>query len=77
MSNLVDHNGRTIWFKGPPGPMKPASAKSRSKKRTSSKKAEESPKKKEAEGEPLKKLKKKVVKSEMPNEPRRKSGRKK
>ena len=23
MNNMVDHNGRTIWFKGPAGPMVP------------------------------------------------------
>ena len=49
MNNLVDHNGRTIWFQGPAGPMKPANAKTRGK-RTTKKKAEtdhdyESPKK--------------------------------
>ena len=36
MQNLVDHNGRTIWFSGPPGPMKPTNSKSRGK-RTSKK----------------------------------------
>jgi len=36
MQNLVDHNGRTMWFSGPPGPMKPTSSKSRGK-RTKSK----------------------------------------
>ena len=32
MNNLVDHNGRTIWFKGPAGPLKPTNAKSRGMK---------------------------------------------
>ena len=32
MQNLVDHNGRTIWFSGPPGPMKPTNSKSRGKR---------------------------------------------
>ena len=32
MNNLVDHNGRTIWFTGPPGPMKPSNAKTRGKR---------------------------------------------
>ena len=40
MQNLVDRNGRTIWFAGPPGPMKPSNSKSRGK-RTSKKKEEE------------------------------------
>ena len=39
MQNLVDRNGRTIWFAGPPGPMKPPNSKSRGKR--SSKKEEE------------------------------------
>lgn len=30
MKNLVDRNGRTIWFSGEAGPMKPANGKSRS-----------------------------------------------
>merc|ERR1719259_1539511 len=29
MKNLVDRNGRTIWFSGEAGPMKPANSKSR------------------------------------------------
>ncbi|KAK7121330.1 hypothetical protein R3I93_022427 [Phoxinus phoxinus] len=29
MNSLSDHNGRTIWFKGDPGPMVPKGAKSR------------------------------------------------
>merc|ERR1712086_380668 len=37
MENLVDHNGRTMWFSGPPGPMIPTNSKSRGK-RTSKKK---------------------------------------
>lgn len=41
MNNLVDHNGRTIWFKGPPGPMKPSNAKSRGTKKTKKRKAED------------------------------------
>jgi len=32
MQNLVDHNGRTMWFSGPPGPMKPTNSKSRGKR---------------------------------------------
>jgi len=32
MQNLVDRNGRTIWFSGPPGPMKPSNSKSRGKR---------------------------------------------
>ena len=32
MQNLVDRNGRTIWFAGPPGPMKPSNSKSRGKR---------------------------------------------
>ena len=40
MQNLVDRNGRTIWFAGPPGPMKPSNSKSRGK-RTSKKEKEE------------------------------------
>ena len=39
MQNLVDRNGRTIWFAGPPGPMKPPNSKSRGKR--TSKKEEE------------------------------------
>lgn len=23
MNNIVDHNGRTVWFTGPAGPLKP------------------------------------------------------
>merc|ERR1712083_1071428 len=38
MNNLVDHNGRTIWFQGPPGPMRPSNAKTRGKRPTTSKK---------------------------------------
>ena len=33
MSNLKDHNGRTIWFKGEAGPMAPKHQKSRTPKR--------------------------------------------
>merc|ERR1711936_559739 len=29
MKNLVDHNGRTIWFCGEAGPLKPNNSKSR------------------------------------------------
>ncbi|KAK2867340.1 hypothetical protein Q8A67_025457 [Cirrhinus molitorella] len=29
MNSLSDHNGRTVWFKGDPGPMVPTGAKSR------------------------------------------------
>ncbi|RXN37097.1 endonuclease 8-like 1 [Labeo rohita] len=29
MNSLGDHNGRTVWFKGDPGPMVPKGAKSR------------------------------------------------
>ncbi|XP_013389919.1 endonuclease 8-like 1 [Lingula anatina] len=29
MNNMVDHNGRTIWFSGPAGPMTPKEEKSR------------------------------------------------
>jgi hypothetical protein len=32
MQNLVDHNGRTMWFSGPAGPMKPTNSKSRGKR---------------------------------------------
>ncbi|XP_056120883.1 endonuclease 8-like 1 isoform X2 [Rhinichthys klamathensis goyatoka] len=32
MNSLTDHNGRTIWFKGDPGPMVPKGAKSRKNK---------------------------------------------
>lgn len=32
MNSLTDHNGRTIWFKGDPGPMVPKGAKSRKMK---------------------------------------------
>lgn len=32
MSNLVDHNGRTIWYSGPAGPLKPKDSRSRGKK---------------------------------------------
>ena len=38
MNNLVDHNGRTIWFKGPAGPMKPSNAKSRGVKKKANRK---------------------------------------
>ncbi|XP_070543253.1 endonuclease 8-like 1 [Ptychodera flava] len=45
MTNLVDSHGRTIWFKGPAGPMVPKGAKTRgvknSKKRKSDSKADE------------------------------------
>ena len=37
MNNLVDHNGRTIWFQGPAGPMKPSNAKTRGKRSTKKK----------------------------------------
>ena len=37
MSNLVDHNGRTIWFNGPAGPMKPSNSKTRGKRSTKKK----------------------------------------
>lgn len=33
MNNLVDCNGRTIWFKGDAGPMRPKNAKTRGKKK--------------------------------------------
>ena len=32
MNNIVDKNGRTIWFDGPAGKLKPKNAKSRSTK---------------------------------------------
>jgi len=38
MENLVDHNGRTMWFSGPPGPMKPTNSKSRGKRSPKKKK---------------------------------------
>ena len=38
MNNLVDHNNRTIWFKGPAGAMKPSSAKTRGKRTIAKKK---------------------------------------
>ena len=34
MKNLVDKNGRTIWFHGVPGKLSPANAKSRVTKTT-------------------------------------------
>ena len=34
MQNLVDKNGRTIWFLGSPGKLKPQNAKSRGSKMT-------------------------------------------
>ena len=34
MNNIVDKNGRTIWFDGPAGKLKPKNAKSRSSKLT-------------------------------------------
>jgi endonuclease VIII-like 1 len=37
MNNMVDHNGRTIWFSGEAGPLAPKNAKSRSKLKSSSK----------------------------------------
>ncbi|XP_022111035.1 endonuclease 8-like 1 [Acanthaster planci] len=52
MNNVVDHNSRTIWFKGPAGPMAPKDMKSRSpvkrrkKKEAASAKDNESPTKK-------------------------------
>lgn len=33
MENLVDSNGRTVWFSGPPGKLAPKCAKSRGLKR--------------------------------------------
>ena len=33
MNNLVDHNGRTIWFKGPAGPLKPTKGRFAGKSR--------------------------------------------
>ena len=38
MNNLVDKNGRTIWFHGLPGKLKPANAKSRTFKSPKKKK---------------------------------------
>jgi len=46
MTNMVDHNGRTMWFKGPAGPMTPSSQKSRTKRKSGSKKDSKSPSKK-------------------------------
>jgi hypothetical protein len=33
MRNMVDHNGRTIWFKGDPGPLAPKNQRVRGRKR--------------------------------------------
>jgi hypothetical protein len=57
MTNLVDSKGRTIWFQGPAGPMKPAGAKSRGAvgqkgQRTSKKKPDSSKIKIEKKSQP-------------------------
>ena len=84
MNNLVDHNGRTIWFQGPAGPMKPSNAKTRGKrtKKETTKNDDhnyESPKQKvkkenvkqeqKKDASPKKKIKKEKVKQETKREP--------
>lgn len=38
MKNMADHNGRTIWFRGPIGPMAPTDVKTRARKASKKKK---------------------------------------
>ncbi|XP_062519108.1 endonuclease 8-like 1 isoform X2 [Corticium candelabrum] len=33
MKNLIDHSGRTVWFKGDPGPLAPKAQKSRGRRK--------------------------------------------
>ena len=64
MNNLVDHNGRTIWFQGPAGPMKPSNAKARGKRTKNSKKTESANNDDHDYDSPKKKVKKENVKQE-------------
>jgi len=78
MQNLVDHNGRTIWFSGPPGPMKPTNSKSRGKRtsKNETKLSEEdhdySPKKAKKSGKTPKKSQNGIKKEENGTEPSKK-----
>ena len=60
MKNLVDHNGRTIWFWSDPGPMKPANSKSRTLNKSQTRKRAEKAKTEgliKDEKPPIKKIK--------------------
>ncbi|GAA6221375.1 endonuclease 8-like 1 [Lates japonicus] len=77
MKSIRDHNGRTMWFKGDPGPMAPKDSKSpKAKKRV--KKEEDhdyTDKKKLAVSRPESSKKKKVVKQEtMLKTPKKRKG---
>ena len=78
MQNLVDHNGRTIWFSGPPGPMKPTNSKSRGKRtsKNDTKLSEEdhdySPKKAKKSGKTPNKSQNGIKKEENGTEPSKK-----
>jgi len=54
MKNLVDKNGRTIWFYGSPGKLKPANAKSRGTKMTNRKKLTKDTEKENADDKSIK-----------------------
>ena len=69
MQNLVDRNGRTIWFSGPAGPMKPANAKSRgAAKRTAKKQKDHEYTKKTEKGTPKRPRKSAKTETESPEE---------
>ncbi|CAH1796533.1 unnamed protein product [Owenia fusiformis] len=61
MSNIADHNKRTMWFSGPPGPMIPKDAKTRAtkkrqkKNKVSEEEEEESPIKSKSQNKRVKK----------------------
>ena len=54
MKNLVDKNGRTIWFYGSPGKLKPANAKSRFSKMPNRKKLTKDTEKQNADDKSIK-----------------------
>ena len=54
MKNLVDKNGRTIWFYGSPGKLKPANAKSRGSKMPNRKKLTKDTEKENADDKSIK-----------------------
>ncbi|XP_044049175.1 endonuclease 8-like 1 isoform X2 [Siniperca chuatsi] len=65
MKSIQDHNGRTMWFKGEPGPMAPKYSKSpKAKKRAKKDDHDYTDKKKVARSRSASTTKKKVVKQE-------------
>ncbi|KAK2842307.1 hypothetical protein Q5P01_012507 [Channa striata] len=68
MKSVQDHNGRTIWFKGDPGPLAPKESKSPRVKRLKKENDQDHTykKKKGAKSHPESTMKKKVTKKETP-----------